>query len=276
MLGSPLYMAPEQMRSAKDVDARADVWALGVVLFELLTRRWPFEAENLPELCLKVVTEPPQSLVRLRPDAPPGLAAVIERCLQKDPAVRYANAAELAAALEPFGAQQVPRRTPSAASIVLSDEALRSASMPTLASNGTPREASTPAAWDSASNRASPNGPQSRARWLAWTSGGVILVAALAIGILSRRTSKGQGASESALASGAAAESAPAPAPASAPIPVFAPVPAPTPAAAPVPAFADAGSLRTLIPLPAASRVPARVPTPERRAKPEDDIPALR
>src|SRR5580704_14420614 len=81
MLGSPLYMAPEQMRSSRDVDARADVWALGVVLFQLLTNRYPFEAETMPELCLRVVTEPPLSLVSLRPDVPPGIVSVIERCL---------------------------------------------------------------------------------------------------------------------------------------------------------------------------------------------------
>src|SRR5579859_754331 len=71
MLGSPLYMSPEQMRSSRDVDARSDVWAFGVVLFELLTRRWPFEAETMPELCLKVVSDPPQSLAELRPGLPP-------------------------------------------------------------------------------------------------------------------------------------------------------------------------------------------------------------
>ncbi len=102
MLGSPLYMAPEQMRSSRDVDPRADVWALGVVLFQLLTNRWPFEAETMPELCLKVVTEPPMSLGALRPDIPSGMGAVIERCLEKDPKKRFANAAELASALEPF------------------------------------------------------------------------------------------------------------------------------------------------------------------------------
>jgi serine/threonine protein kinase len=102
MLGSPLYMAPEQMRSSRDVDARADVWALGVVLFQLLTQRWPFEADTMPELCLKVVTEPPLSLASLRPDAPPGLVAAVERCVEKDPAKRFANAAELATALEDF------------------------------------------------------------------------------------------------------------------------------------------------------------------------------
>ncbi len=102
MLGSPLYMAPEQMRSSRDVDARADVWALGVVLFQLLTARWPFEAETMPELCLKVVTEPPMALSSLRPDVPSGIVGVIERCLVKDPTKRFANAAELATALEPF------------------------------------------------------------------------------------------------------------------------------------------------------------------------------
>jgi serine/threonine protein kinase len=102
MLGSPLYMAPEQMRSSRDVDARADIWALGVVLFQLLTHRWPFEADTMPELCLKVVSEPPLSLAELRPDVPPELVAVIERCLDKNPAARVANAGELALALEPF------------------------------------------------------------------------------------------------------------------------------------------------------------------------------
>jgi eukaryotic-like serine/threonine-protein kinase len=102
MLGSPLYMAPEQMRSSRDVDARADIWALGVVLFQLLTRRWPFEADTMPELCLKVVSDPPLSLAELRPDVPLELVAVIERCLEKNPADRVANAGELALALEPF------------------------------------------------------------------------------------------------------------------------------------------------------------------------------
>ena len=109
MLGSPLYMSPEQMRSSRDVDARSDVWALGVVLFELLTQRWPFEAETMPELCLKVVAEPPQSLLALRPDAPPALVEIIEHCLKKDPKERYANAAELATALEPLAPPEVAR-----------------------------------------------------------------------------------------------------------------------------------------------------------------------
>jgi serine/threonine protein kinase len=110
MLGSPLYMAPEQMRSARDVDARVDVWALGVVLFELLTRRWPFEAESMPELCLKVVTEPPRPLAEFRPELPAAVGAIIERCLVKEPAGRFASVGEFAAALEPFAPPMMQAR----------------------------------------------------------------------------------------------------------------------------------------------------------------------
>jgi cytochrome c peroxidase len=102
MLGSPLYMSPEQMRSSRDVDARSDVWVFGVVLFQLLTKRFPYEAESMPELVLKVVTEPPQSLTEFRDDIPQAMIDIVERCLKKDPADRYANAGELALALEPL------------------------------------------------------------------------------------------------------------------------------------------------------------------------------
>jgi serine/threonine-protein kinase len=102
VIGSPLYMAPEQLRSSRQADPRSDVWALGVVLYELLTRRWPFEAESLPELCLKVVQEAPRPIAELRPGLPRGVVGVIERCLQKDPTQRFANASELARALAPF------------------------------------------------------------------------------------------------------------------------------------------------------------------------------
>lgn len=102
VFGSPMYMAPEQMRSSRGVDPRSDVWALGIVLYELLTERCPFEAESLPDLCVKIANEPHRPATDLRPGLPQDLVAIIERCLQKDPAGRFANAAELASALEPF------------------------------------------------------------------------------------------------------------------------------------------------------------------------------
>src|SRR6185503_1266237 len=69
-VGSPLYMSPEQMQSAHDVDHRADIWALGVILFELLTTEVPFDGESLPEVCIKVATRAPRSLRALRDDIP--------------------------------------------------------------------------------------------------------------------------------------------------------------------------------------------------------------
>jgi serine/threonine-protein kinase len=102
VLGSPSYMSPEQMRSAKDVDALTDIWALGVILFELVAGRPAFVARSLTELVLKVTNDPPPPLRSLRPDAPPGLEAVVSKCLQKDPRQRYRNVADLAQALAPF------------------------------------------------------------------------------------------------------------------------------------------------------------------------------
>jgi eukaryotic-like serine/threonine-protein kinase len=102
MMGTPLYVSPEQMRSAKDVDERTDIWALGVILFELMTGRPPFLAESIMELAAKIVTESPPSLRTLRPDAPEGLEAAIFKCLEKDRALRYRNVGELALAIVPF------------------------------------------------------------------------------------------------------------------------------------------------------------------------------
>ena len=65
LMGSPLYMAPEQMRSSKNVDARADIWSMGVILYEMLGGRSPFEADTLPEVCARIMAEPPAPLTRL-------------------------------------------------------------------------------------------------------------------------------------------------------------------------------------------------------------------
>ncbi|MEZ4301759.1 MAG: serine/threonine-protein kinase [Polyangiaceae bacterium] len=103
-LGSPLFMSPEQAVSTRDVDARSDVWSMGVVLYNLLTGRTPFEAATVMAVCMKVIQTEAAPPSALRPDLPPDLVAVVMRCLSKDRNHRYANAAELAAALAPFAA----------------------------------------------------------------------------------------------------------------------------------------------------------------------------
>ncbi len=102
MMGSPMYMSPEQMRSARDVDHRCDIWALGTILFELLTGRVAWPGENMAEVCVSVATDPAPSMRALRSDLPPELDAVVMRCMEKDSGRRYATVVELAQALAPF------------------------------------------------------------------------------------------------------------------------------------------------------------------------------
>lgn len=103
VMGSPHYMAPEQFRNTKHVDARADVWSLGVVLYELLTATRPFEAEGPWELMNVIHSEAFTPLGARRSDVPGDLQGIVSRCLQKDPARRYQNLGELALDLAPFG-----------------------------------------------------------------------------------------------------------------------------------------------------------------------------
>lgn len=102
LLGSPLYMSPEQIRSTKSVDARSDIWSLGIVLYELLCGSTPFDAESLTGVVASVIGSIPPPLGMRRADLPPKLVAVVNRCLEKEPADRFQSVAELATALEPF------------------------------------------------------------------------------------------------------------------------------------------------------------------------------
>ena len=102
VMGSPNYMSPEQLKNSKDVDVRADIWSLGLVLYELLTGAVAFQADTLAELHVAILQSFPGSLSQKRPDLPPEVEMVVLRCLQKDRNFRFASVAELAQALDPF------------------------------------------------------------------------------------------------------------------------------------------------------------------------------
>jgi eukaryotic-like serine/threonine-protein kinase len=102
VMGSPHYMSPEQLVSAKHVDHRSDVWALGIVLYETLAGSPPFAGDTMPEIVAKILQSPLPSLRAVRPDAPAEIEPVIARCTAKDPTARFGDVAELARALVAF------------------------------------------------------------------------------------------------------------------------------------------------------------------------------
>ena len=101
-VGSPRYLSPEQLSNPAAVDQRSDIWAVGLLLYELLLGRSPFYGLNTAQICLAICQGPIPALEAARAQLPPGLHAVIARCLMVDPKLRYQSADELAADLEPF------------------------------------------------------------------------------------------------------------------------------------------------------------------------------
>jgi eukaryotic-like serine/threonine-protein kinase len=105
VLGTPDYMSPEQIRDFRNVDARSDVWSLGVVLYEVLSSKRPFEAPNAAGLCVAIATEAPIPLGKRRSGIPKMLESVVHRCMKKDPSERFSSIAEFARALLPFATE---------------------------------------------------------------------------------------------------------------------------------------------------------------------------
>jgi tRNA A-37 threonylcarbamoyl transferase component Bud32 len=100
LMGSPQYMSPEQIQTPRAVDQRSDIWSLGVMLFECLTGRLPFDAATPELLFIKICRERPLSLEEVAPHLPAELSRLVARCLEPDPARRFANALELHDALK--------------------------------------------------------------------------------------------------------------------------------------------------------------------------------
>ena len=133
-------MSPEQVRSSQDVDARTDFWALGVILYRLLTATPAFDADTLGGVLASILEDTPKPLRELRPDAPEGLEQVITRCLAKNREERWPNVHELADALLPFAPAEASSRAEHVRRHlgVPASTAAKSVSAPAASENGAP------------------------------------------------------------------------------------------------------------------------------------------
>jgi tRNA A-37 threonylcarbamoyl transferase component Bud32 len=219
VMGSPAYMSPEQMRSTGEVDGRTDIWSLGVILYELLSKRQPFEGRSIAEICLAVTQREPTALAELRPDVPAELALVVHKCLAKNREERFASVSELVRALAPFA----PTRSQASIASVIG---LGSAVEDTLDLTPAPPTARTRGAPGTTGRGLHLRGPF-------FALAGVVLMTAVGVGVGASRSARAKAQAASVAAGVTASE--PPPSAAAAPAPerpsVDQPSPVPTVAA---------------------------------------------
>ncbi len=308
VMGSPHYMAPEQLRASCDADERADLWALGAVLHELVTGQPPFTGQTVAEICATVLTQETPRISSIRANVPPGLERAVMRCLQKDPDARFASVAEMAYAIAPFGTvvsgasyeriarmagPPAPPALPEPPSALANDVTLPSLpSLPPPApSDGSQGRSSWPT--DDPRSPARVPGTDASARVVL---GSLLMLAGIGAGVFMFMYSSVHGVeprtvptvgvtapqpttNEQDTPAQPAAPPPPAPPPPAAPVPAAVPaaispakpalaVPSPTEAAAAAPAAAGPGPVR-LAPEPPATPPPAPATAPEARPKPQ-------
>ncbi len=264
IMGSPLYMSPEQMSSTRNVDMRTDIWALGVILYETLTGRVPFDAETMPQLCGMILQDPPRPLRDLRPDVPEALQAVVLHCLEKNREHRYGNVAELAMALAPFGTA-VAQRSAERISRVLG--AAGFASTPPLVANAT--SAPLRSGGSTVTNFGASGEPRkSRAPLLLALLAIAAVLGGLGLFATQRHTTLGPAAEPPSGRPSVAV------APAAAPAPV--PVPVPAPLVVPEPSTAQPLAAPSVKPvLSALHPKPKQAPSKPKPSAPQPAVPAI-
>jgi eukaryotic-like serine/threonine-protein kinase len=264
VFGSPQYMSPEQMRSAKDVDTRTDIWSLGICLFELLTGRRPFEAEGVAEICAAVLKDPvprPSSFVT---GIPIDLEETVLRCLEKDLSKRYQTVAELAFALHAYTSDEGSARR--ILHVMQTRQQMDTLTNLTAHAAGpaqhAPDDAKTMQGWDSNHARRAPpllTKPQLYVLIGSFLFVGVIGVA-MSAAVVKMKASRAAAAS--------AASASPAPSQEQALVPTAEPSEPPTPAVPSVTTPTDpAVAADTSDPLPVPAPVPIPAPTSEPTTK---------
>jgi eukaryotic-like serine/threonine-protein kinase len=165
VLGSPHYMAPEQVQSSHEADGRADIYSFGVILFRMLTGSFPIVGKKPGDILVAVMRNPPQRLEDLLPSVDPALSAIVARCLEKDPDLRFSSATDLVQALNALG--------PSA------DTTLRASVAPIT-------DPSQPTRLDRRASRPPRTEPASRSRRWPWILGGAVALTAFGAGYAMR------------------------------------------------------------------------------------------
>ncbi len=282
VLGSPIYMSPEQMTAPKSVESRADIWSFGATLYMLLTGKPPFDGDSIAQVCGMILMAKPPSLVELRPDAPPELAAIVTRCLQRDVNDRWPNVADLALALAPFAGESGRRSAERAQRVLettgslgkhLPASAIAAAAAtvePAISITGNPASTDkalpkTMVGWANTGTDAI-DIPRARSKW-PLIVGGIIAVLAVGVGI--GQLTERSGATGVAAAPSASVAVAPEPTASAATLPVVVPA---TPTAAAV-----ASALASASAAPAAKGRPGKPPpppppAPSAKKKPAGDL----
>jgi serine/threonine-protein kinase len=282
IMGTPAFMSPEQLRSTRHVDERADIWSMGTILYSMLAGEPPYAGESTADIAAKIIRDPPPPIRAVRPEVPEGVEAVIARCLEKEPDARYAGIAELAEALLPFAsegsrasaariAKQISARQLGAAPTLLS-------SRPPSPSNPGPRTGSaatrTASAWGEA-KRSEPEVKRGRTGLFAGLAVGAVVVGVVIAALVPSRMHAVVGAGPAPGAALTPTDVLPAPPPAAARAELVLPPPSVAPsAAAPVPAASSAALTPSPPAMPGAgSRAGKRPTPPASKASPAGPVP---